>query len=171
MRKSPLAKGVGVRCMLHVGYGTQGTGKPRGCSGRRRFCWRSACPAAWLCGRARQGKPQLVLRPRAGAYATARGRAVCLHPRLRRLYIDDRPEHTAADGADKVVYLTFDAGYENGSVARVLDALAEADAAGAFFVLGNRRGRIPTLSAGWRRRDIGMQSFVCAPGYDFVERR
>ena len=41
-------------------------------------------------------------------------------------YIDDRPEHTAADGADKVVYLTFDAGYENGNVARVLDALAQA---------------------------------------------
>ena len=60
-------------------------------------------------------------------------------------YIDDRPEHTAADGADKVVYLTFDAGYENGNVARVLDALAQADAAGAFFVLGNLARQNPDL--------------------------
>ena len=66
-------------------------------------------------------------------------------------YIDDRPEHTAADGADKVVYLTFDAGYENGNVARVLDALAQADASLCWAIW---RGRIPTLSAGWRRRDI-----------------
>ena len=69
-------------------------------------------------------------------------------------YIDDRPEHTAADGADKVVYLTFDAGYENGNVARVLDALAQADAAGRSLCWAIWRGRIPTLSAGWRRRDI-----------------
>ena len=31
----------------------------------------------------------------------------------------------ADDSADKVIYLTFDAGYENGNVARILDVLAE----------------------------------------------
>ena len=36
---------------------------------------------------------------------------------------------------DKVVYLTFDAGYENGNVARVLDALQKHRAPGAFFIL------------------------------------
>lgn len=38
---------------------------------------------------------------------------------------------------DKVIYLTFDVGYENGNVARVLDALKQEDVKGAFFVLGN----------------------------------
>ena len=76
-------------------------------------------------------------------------------------YIDDRPEHTAADGADKVVYLTFDAGYENGNVARVLDALAQADAAGAFFVLGNLARQNPDLI----RRMAAEGHLVCNHSY------
>ncbi len=42
--------------------------------------------------------------------------------------------HATPEG-DKVVYLTFDAGYENGNVARVLDVLKEKEVSGAFFVL------------------------------------
>lgn len=38
---------------------------------------------------------------------------------------------------EKVLYLTFDAGYENGNVAKILDALREHGATGAFFVLEN----------------------------------
>lgn len=38
---------------------------------------------------------------------------------------------------DKVIYLTFDAGYENGNVEKVLDALDKHNAKGAFFVLDN----------------------------------
>lgn len=38
---------------------------------------------------------------------------------------------------DKVVYLTFDAGYENGNIERILDVLKEENVKGAFFVLGN----------------------------------
>ena len=38
---------------------------------------------------------------------------------------------------EKVVYLTFDAGYENGNVEKVLDALKEENVQGAFFILGN----------------------------------
>lgn len=38
---------------------------------------------------------------------------------------------------EKVVYLTFDAGYENGNVERILDTLANKDVKGAFFVLGH----------------------------------
>ena len=45
-------------------------------------------------------------------------------------------ENAAAQG-DRVIYLTFDAGYENGNVARILDVLAEKDAPGAFFVLSH----------------------------------
>lgn len=38
---------------------------------------------------------------------------------------------------EKVVYLTFDAGYENGNIARILDTLKKHNACGAFFVLEN----------------------------------
>ena len=38
---------------------------------------------------------------------------------------------------DKVIYLTFDAGYENGNVELILDALKKHNAKGAFFVLDN----------------------------------
>ncbi len=38
---------------------------------------------------------------------------------------------------DKVIYLTFDAGYENGNVAKILDVLKKHEAKGAFFILEN----------------------------------
>ncbi len=38
---------------------------------------------------------------------------------------------------DKVLYLTFDAGYENGNVARILDTLKAEDVPAAFFILEN----------------------------------
>ncbi len=41
------------------------------------------------------------------------------------------------DSAEKVVYLTFDAGYENGNVEKILDVMKSEDVKGAFFVLGN----------------------------------
>ncbi len=41
------------------------------------------------------------------------------------------------DNDDKVVYLTFDAGYENGNVEKILDIMKKQDVQGAFFVLGN----------------------------------
>lgn len=41
------------------------------------------------------------------------------------------------DPEEKVIYLTFDAGYENGNVARILDTLKKHDATGAFFILEN----------------------------------
>ena len=48
-------------------------------------------------------------------------------------YID--PRH-GDDVQDKVVYLTFDAGYENGNVAKVLDVLRKEQVSGAFFCTG-----------------------------------
>ena len=45
--------------------------------------------------------------------------------------------HTDMEEGEKVVYLTFDAGYENGNVAKILDVLKEEDVKGAFFILGN----------------------------------
>lgn len=41
------------------------------------------------------------------------------------------------DGKDKVVYLTFDAGYENGNVEKIIDILNEENVKGAFFILDN----------------------------------
>jgi len=38
---------------------------------------------------------------------------------------------------EKVVYLTFDAGYENGNVEKIVNILAKNDVKGAFFVLKN----------------------------------
>ena len=38
---------------------------------------------------------------------------------------------------DKVIYLTFDCGYENGNIEKILDILSKHNAKGAFFVLGN----------------------------------
>ena len=41
------------------------------------------------------------------------------------------------DTAQKVIYLTFDAGYENGCTAQILDALKAHNAPAAFFLVGN----------------------------------
>lgn len=41
------------------------------------------------------------------------------------------------DSEEKVVYLTFDAGYENGNVEKILDAMRDEQVTGTFFVLGN----------------------------------
>ena len=41
------------------------------------------------------------------------------------------------DPTDKVIYLTFDAGYENGSTAKILDILKKHQIPAAFFLVGN----------------------------------
>ena len=43
----------------------------------------------------------------------------------------------AEDTDEKVLYLTFDAGYENGNTPAILDALKKHGAPAAFFVVGN----------------------------------
>lgn len=48
-------------------------------------------------------------------------------------YVDHR--HSNADDAEKVVYLTFDAGYGNTSVEKILDTLKEEQVTGCFFIL------------------------------------
>lgn len=58
-------------------------------------------------------------------------------------YVDKT--HTDITSDDKVVYLTFDAGYENGNVARILDTMKEKDVTGAFFILENLMVRDPEL--------------------------
>lgn len=46
---------------------------------------------------------------------------------------------------DKVIYLTFDCGYENGNTAPILDALKKHNATGTFFVVGHFLESSPEL--------------------------
>ena len=41
------------------------------------------------------------------------------------------------DTDEKIIYLTFDSGYENGSTAQILDVLKKHNAPAAFFLVGN----------------------------------
>ena len=54
---------------------------------------------------------------------------------LDAYYIDRK--HTDPDSSDKVIYLTFDAGYENGNIEKILNILRDEDVPAAFFILGN----------------------------------
>lgn len=53
---------------------------------------------------------------------------------LEGYYIDKKH----GDGCEeKVIYLTFDAGYENGNLEKILDTMKQENVTGAFFILGN----------------------------------
>jgi len=45
--------------------------------------------------------------------------------------------HTSINDMDKVIYLTFDAGYENGNIEKILNVLKEENVAATFFILDN----------------------------------
>lgn len=49
------------------------------------------------------------------------------------------------DPGEKVIYLTFDAGYENGCTAQILDVLKARELPAAFFVVGNYLQTAPEL--------------------------
>ena len=49
------------------------------------------------------------------------------------------------DVGEKVLYLTFDAGYENGCTAKILDTLKEKQVPAAFFLVGNYIRQSPDL--------------------------
>lgn len=69
-------------------------------------------------------------------------------------YIDHRHIENAAD---KVVYLTFDAGYENGNVEKILNTLRDTQTPGAFFVLSHFVKANPQLV----QRMAGEGHLVC----------
>lgn len=46
---------------------------------------------------------------------------------------------------EKKIYLTFDAGYENGNIERILDVMSEKGVTGAFFILSNLIRKNPEL--------------------------
>lgn len=87
------------------------------------ICEAAAAPASaqsWYTTRNKEHKQALV--PPELAVVEAHG----------GVYIDHRH---GDDSEEKVVYLTFDVGYENGNVEKVLNTLRETDTPGAFFVL------------------------------------
>ena len=49
------------------------------------------------------------------------------------------------DSSQKVIYLTFDCGYENGNTEKILDALKKHRAPAAFFVVGNMVESAPDI--------------------------
>ncbi len=84
----------------------------------------------WYCKRNSQHK-QPVLDP---AYSVIE--------EYRGVYVDKAHDEASSD---KVIYLTFDAGYENGNVEKILDVLKDEKICGAFFILGNLINRNPDL--------------------------
>ena len=64
---------------------------------------------------------------------------------------------------EKIIYLTFDAGYENGNTATILDTLKKHNAPAAFFLVGSYIKRNPELVK--RMSDEGqpyLQPLACA---------
>ncbi len=59
---------------------------------------------------------------------------VCFIEKYDGIFIDKKHDDMCND---KVIYLTFDAGYENGNIKKILDVLKEENVVGAFFVLGH----------------------------------
>ncbi|WP_415929041.1 delta-lactam-biosynthetic de-N-acetylase [Zhenpiania hominis] len=60
-------------------------------------------------------------------------------------YLKKFEAYYAEDTKEKVLYLTFDAGYENGNTAKILDALKKHRAPAAFFLVGNYLKTSPEL--------------------------
>ena len=58
-------------------------------------------------------------------------------------YLDSR--HTDSNDEDKVIYLTFDAGYENGNIEKTLDILRDENVPAAFFILQNLIAKNPDI--------------------------
>ncbi|MBE6605140.1 MAG: delta-lactam-biosynthetic de-N-acetylase [Ruminococcaceae bacterium] len=84
----------------------------------------------WYCARRQGGKQALA--PQELAVVESHG----------GVYID---HHHDDDNPEKVVYLTFDAGYENGNIEKILDTLKETNTPAAFFVLEHLAKENPAL--------------------------
>lgn len=60
-------------------------------------------------------------------------------------YLKQYDAYYAGDPSQKVIYLTFDAGFENGNTPAILDALKKHNAKAAFFLVGNYLNKSPDL--------------------------
>ncbi len=62
---------------------------------------------------------------------------------------------------EKVLYLTFDAGYENGNTGKILDALKKHNAKGPFSWWATSWRRTATWFGGWPKRGISWETIPC----------
>ena len=60
-------------------------------------------------------------------------------------YLETFHAHYVNDTDDKVIYLTFDAGYENGNTPAILEALKKHNVSATFFLVGNYLETNPEL--------------------------
>lgn len=60
--------------------------------------------------------------------------------------IENTNTYYVGDEDDKVVYLTFDAGYDNGNLTKILDVLDEKNVNATFFITGDFVTRFPELT-------------------------
>lgn len=60
-------------------------------------------------------------------------------------YLNGFHAHYVGDTHDKIIYLTFDAGFENGNTPAILDALKKHQVPAAFFLVGNYLKTSPEL--------------------------
>lgn len=59
--------------------------------------------------------------------------------------IKDTNSYYVGDKDEKIVYLTFDAGYDNGNLSKILDVMDEKEAVGTFFITGDFLTRFSDL--------------------------
>jgi len=90
-----------------------------------------AKPYNWYCAHVRDGKQPEC------------DREMQFVEQYNAYYIDKN--NSDSNAQEKVIYLTFDAGYENGNVEKILDAMKAEDVQGAFFILENLARRNPDL--------------------------
>jgi peptidoglycan-N-acetylmuramic acid deacetylase len=80
-----------------------------------------------------------------GWYTMPRTDGLQPNPQPELAFISDYDGYWIGAADDKVIYITFDAGYENGNMTPILDALKKHNAPAAFFLVGHYIKSSPAL--------------------------
>lgn len=80
-------------------------------------------------------------------------------------FIKGYDAYWVGDPDDKAIYLTFDAGYENGYTAQILDVLKQHEAPAAFFVVGHYMKSAPELVT----RMVSEGHLVCSHSMNHLD--
>lgn len=67
--------------------------------------------------------------------------------------IENTNSYYVGDSNEKKVYLTFDAGYDNGNLIKILDVLDEKEVTGCFFITGDFLNRFSDLVIEIKKRN------------------
>ncbi len=71
----------------------------------------------------------------------------------------------AENTQEKVLYLTFDCGFENGNTPAILDALKKHNVKATFFIVGNYLETSPDLVKRRWMKGISWETTLPSPGY------